>query len=85
MVIWRLYVDAPFRGRGLGRSLVDAVAGEARKAGALSLWLETSNLNVPGVRAYEALGFDLSGIDATLYQGTQAEGEFALFFERPIS
>ncbi|HLI65699.1 MAG TPA: GNAT family N-acetyltransferase [Caulobacteraceae bacterium] len=85
MVIWHLYVDGPFRGRGVGRALVEAVANAARARGALSLWLETSNLNVPGVHAYEAMGFALTGIDARLYQGTPAEGEAALFFERQLS
>jgi hypothetical protein len=30
------------------------------------------------------LGFRLCGLDVTLYDGTPAEGEFALFFSRPV-
>jgi len=48
------------------------------------IWLETSSLNAPGVAAYRALGFSLSGVDLTLYDGTPAEGETALFFSRPV-
>jgi ribosomal protein S18 acetylase RimI-like enzyme len=84
MVIWHLYVDRAHRGAGLARRLLDAIEDQARADGALRLWLETSNLNVPGLAAYERLGFRLSGIDASLYDGTPAEGEFAIFLERPV-
>ena len=84
LVLWHLYVQPPLRGRGVGRALVERVAGLGREAGARHLWLETSNLNVPGVAAYRALGFSLTGIDTTLYDETSAEGEIALFFSRPI-
>jgi ribosomal protein S18 acetylase RimI-like enzyme len=45
-------------------------------------WLETSNVNLPAVRAYERLGFRLCGLDTSLYEGTPAEGEVALFLCR---
>ena len=84
LVLWHLYVQPRMRGRGVGRRLVDEVAKLGRELGARSLWLETSNLNAPGVAAYRALGFSLTGIDLTLYEGTPAEGEIALFFSRPL-
>jgi ribosomal protein S18 acetylase RimI-like enzyme len=84
LVLWHFYVDAGRRGQGLGRRLMAAVLEEARVAGARHVWLETSNQNLPGVAAYQALGFTLSGLDLTLYDGTPSEGEFALFFSRPI-
>lgn len=79
LVIWHLYVDTDWRGQGIGLQLLDAVMMEARNRGARSLWLETSSLNVPGVAAYRAMGFSLTGVDLTLYDGTPAEGEAALF------
>jgi ribosomal protein S18 acetylase RimI-like enzyme len=84
LVLWHLYVDRQFRGKGVARSLVDAVQANAERAGALHIWLETSNLNVPGVKAYGQMGFHLSGLDTTLYDGTSAEGEFALFLSRAV-
>jgi len=84
LVLWHLYVDRAFRGKGVARSLVDAVQTHAERSGALHIWLETSNLNVPGVKAYGQMGFILSGLDATLYDGTSSEGEFALFLSRPV-
>ena len=84
LVLWHLYVDLPARGRGVGRRLIEAVMRHGHEVGARHLWLETSSQNVPGVAAYRALGFHLSGLDTTLYDGTPAEGEIALFFSRPI-
>ncbi len=85
LVLWHLYVQPSARGGGIGRRLVERVAALGRELGARHLWLETSNLNAPGVAAYRALGFRLTGIDTTLYDATPAEGEVALFFSRPIA
>jgi ribosomal protein S18 acetylase RimI-like enzyme len=85
VVIWHLYVSPGDRGRGIGRQLVETALAAGREAGALSAWLETSNLNVPGVRAYERLGFRLCGLDTSLYDGTPAEGEVALFLSRDLA
>jgi len=84
LTLWHLYVDAAARGQGVGRTLVERVLSLGRALDARHVWLETSNLNAPGVAAYEALGFRLCGIDLTLYDGTPAEGEIALFFSRPV-
>ena len=72
------------RRRGVARALLQAVDVHAVASGARNVWLETSSLNAPGVVAYRSLGFSLSGIDLTLYDGTAAEGEVALFFSRRV-
>lgn len=84
LVLWHLYVQPSARGQGVGRQLVERVIELGGELGARHVWLETSNLNAPGVAAYRALGFSLTGIDVSLYDGTPAEGEIALFFSRPI-
>jgi ribosomal protein S18 acetylase RimI-like enzyme len=84
LTLWHLYVDPAYRRRGVARQLLKSVEPHGHAHGARHLWLETSSLNVPGVAAYRALGFSLTGTDLTLYDGTPAEGETALFFSRPI-
>lgn len=84
LALWHFYVDAGRRGQGLGRRLMDPVLVHARTVGARHVWLETSNQNPPGVAAYQALGFSLTGLDLTLYDGTPSEGEFALFLSRAV-
>jgi GNAT superfamily N-acetyltransferase len=80
LVLWHLYVDGPHRGQGLARLLLEAVVAHGLDVGAAHVWLETSNRNLPGIEAYRALGFEMTGFDLTLYDGTPSEGEFALFF-----
>jgi GNAT superfamily N-acetyltransferase len=83
-VIWHLYVSPSHRRLGIGGRLLETALQAAREAGARTAWLETSNVNVPAVRAYERLGFRLCGLDTSLYDGTPAEGEVALFLCRSL-
>jgi ribosomal protein S18 acetylase RimI-like enzyme len=84
VIIRHFYVDRGLRRQGIGRRLLDTALDAAREAGSRTAWLETSNLNVPGIRAYERLGFELCGLDLSLYDGTAAEGEVALFLRRSL-
>lgn len=85
LVLWHLYVHPPHRGRGIARRLLEEVDNHGATCGARHLWLETSSLNAPGFAAYRALGFSLTGVDLTLYDGTSAEGETAVFLSRRLS
>ncbi len=84
--LYHLYADAAHRGKGVARALLDRIDGDPmiREQGHC-LWLETSHLNVPGIRAYRALGFHPCGLDLELY-GDPPSGprEIALFFSRPL-
>ncbi|MCY1079117.1 GNAT family N-acetyltransferase [Archangium lansingense] len=48
-----------FRGRGVGRAMLEHLIAEARQRGAQSLWLETgsSAAFIPALRLYESAGF----------------------------
>lgn len=76
-------VSPGHRGRGIGRALMECAADFARERGAEHLWLEVSSVNAPAVHAYRRMGFTLCGLDTTLYGGTPATGEQALFMSRP--
>ncbi|WP_051342328.1 GNAT family N-acetyltransferase [Pseudonocardia spinosispora] len=82
-VLWHLYVDHLHRARGIGRRLIEHVMFAGRNNGARHLWLETQNTNVLAVRAYQAMGFELVGLDRTLYDGDYAH-ETALYFAKPL-
>ncbi|GAA0218769.1 hypothetical protein GCM10010492_15820 [Saccharothrix mutabilis subsp. mutabilis] len=84
LVIRQLTVAPTHRGRGIGTRLMELALAEGRRHGARTAWLETSSVNVPAVRAYQRMGFALCGLDTTLYTGTPAEGETALYFAKPL-
>jgi ribosomal protein S18 acetylase RimI-like enzyme len=84
VVLWHIYVDRAYRGQGLGHRLLDQVYARANRQQALAIFLETSNLNVPGVAWYERQGFRLGGLDTTLYNGTEAAEEMALYLVKTL-
>ncbi|MFE9660620.1 MULTISPECIES: GNAT family N-acetyltransferase [unclassified Streptomyces] len=77
-------VDPAYRGKGLGSALMARAESYGRKAGARTLWLEVTHVNAPAVRAYRRLGFEVCGLDTSLYVGTPAEGEIALFMSKSL-
>jgi ribosomal protein S18 acetylase RimI-like enzyme len=83
--LWHLYVAPSRRGQGIGRLLVETVVAAARDAGTRCVWLETSNLAYPAIQFYRRLGFELCGLDLSLYDPTSvATGEAALYLARPV-
>jgi len=84
LLLWFLYIDPGYRRRGVGRALLAQVEAHGRDLGASHVWLETSNVNVPGVAAYERLGYTLCGADRTYY-GDYMPGETALYLAKSIS
>jgi len=53
----RMYVVPSFRGRGIGRALVDALEREARQLGVTKVVLETGTRLANAVRLYERMGY----------------------------
>ena len=83
LVLWFLYIAPPWRRRGVGRALLAQVEAHGRGLGATHVWLETSNVNVPGVAAYDRLGYALCGAD-TRYYGRYMPGETAIYLAKSL-
>jgi ribosomal protein S18 acetylase RimI-like enzyme len=81
--LWFLYIAPGYRRRGVGRALLDRVEAHGRGLGATHVWLETSNVNVPGVAAYTKLGYALCGAD-TQYYGAYMPGETAIYLAKRL-
>jgi ribosomal protein S18 acetylase RimI-like enzyme len=80
-VLEHLFIDAPYRGRGIGRTLIADVVRSAQERQARCLWLETQNVNYGAIQFYQRVGFRCCGLDTTLYDSDEpAPGETALFF-----
>jgi GNAT superfamily N-acetyltransferase len=84
LVLWHLYVTRTRRREGIARALLDRVESHGRALSARRVWLETSTVNPPGIAAYARLGYTLCGVDETLYEATQTEGEAAIYLSKPL-
>jgi ribosomal-protein-alanine N-acetyltransferase len=62
-----LSVDRPYQGRGLGRTLLARLIGEARSGGARGLLLEVRPSNLQAVRLYRGMGFKTIGVRKRYY------------------
>jgi ribosomal protein S18 acetylase RimI-like enzyme len=83
--ILHLYVDLNRRGVGIGSRLLLEAEEFARRVGARHLWVETQNVNYPGIQFYSERGFSICGLDLTLYDPLSLAGEeIALFLCRPV-
>ncbi|MGE0872476.1 MAG: GNAT family N-acetyltransferase [Kofleriaceae bacterium] len=83
LILWFLYIAPTWRRRGVGRALLERVESHGRELGATHVWLETSNVNVPGVTAYNRLGYSLCGVDR-LYYGQYMPGETAIYLAKML-
>jgi ribosomal protein S18 acetylase RimI-like enzyme len=84
--IWEFCVDERFRGRSVGRRLMDVLAENARVAGYRAIGLEAQNTNVPAIRFYRAVGFEIDGLDLSYYTNHDVtDGEVAMFMKRKLS
>ena len=79
----KIYLLRPYRGRGLGRLLLDEICNRMRAAGAASVWLRVNKSNVRAQKAYRAAGFSKAEALCTDIGGGFVMDDFV--FRRPLS
>ncbi len=84
LVLWHLYVAPERRREGVGGALLARVEEHGHGLGAKRVWLETSNINVPGIAAYTRLGYALCGADVTEYDALPYANEAALYLAKRL-
>jgi len=73
----RVYVDAPFQGRGLGRILIEKGVEEARQKGKAFVWLGVWEKNEKAIRFYEKSGFTKMGTH-DFFVGDERQTDFIM-------
>ena len=76
----RMYVRPSFRGRGLGRQMLERLAAHARAQGVALLRLETGTYQAEAIGLYESFGFRRRGPF-----GPYRDDPLSLYFEKCIS
>jgi streptothricin acetyltransferase len=75
-----LIVDTEYRGKGVGRALMNRAIEWAKGQNFPGLTLETQDNNVPACRFYEKCGFVLGGFDLYAYKNLDNASEIALYW-----
>lgn len=76
-----LAVDPDYRRRGIATLLMNAAAAEGFRRGAASLHLEVRSKNVPAIRLYTKLGFEIRWVRKSYYSD---DGDDALMMSRDL-
>jgi ribosomal protein S18 acetylase RimI-like enzyme len=82
-VVSDFYVTREARRRGIGKALMKAIIARLAIVKARVLWVETQNMNLPAIRFYLSVGFEVCGFDRTLYPKPFSD-EVAVFLSRDI-
>lgn len=84
--VWELDIETPYQRQGIGRVLIEALADKAKKQHYRCLVCETQNTNVPAIRFYRSVGFEIDGIDLSYYTNEDVEKfEVAMFMKLKFS
>ena len=78
--IQTIEVLSAYRGRGVGKELLQRIEGSARSAGASTLWLHVDTTNTTAIHLYESHGFLLVGEEKNYY----APDRDALIYRREV-
>ena len=73
------YVEQDYRGRGLGKQLMNRAKELAKEGKHRQIVLETQSTNTSAIEFYQSQGFEVAGLDLSHYLPSQVEiGEFRI-------
>ncbi len=67
LIITQLLVKEAYRGKGIGRKLIEFAKGIAEKEDFRLITLETQSCNIPAIEFYKKCGFEFSGTNLHFY------------------
>ncbi len=82
LFIAEIEVSDKYRGEGIGKKLLEKVEEKAIQGGFRAIGLETQNTNVPAIRFFQNSGYEIAGIDTSLYSNMDLENEEVALFMR---
>ncbi|MCP4418260.1 MAG: GNAT family N-acetyltransferase [Chloroflexi bacterium] len=83
--VWEFHVAELYRRQGIGRLLMEKIVETAVTNQLRIIVCETQSSNVPAIRAYRRLGFELDAIDLSFYSNDDVLQEsVAVFMKRKL-
>ncbi|TFH01669.1 MAG: GNAT family N-acetyltransferase [Candidatus Thorarchaeota archaeon] len=83
--IWEFHIDIEYHERGLGRQLMNRLETVGKENGCRVMVCETQNTNVPAIRFYRSVGFEVGAVDLSYYTNSDvSDFEVAVFMKRFI-
>jgi ribosomal protein S18 acetylase RimI-like enzyme len=83
--VWEFHIDSDYHRRGLGRQLMDQLETNGRKVGCRVMVCEAQNTNIPAIRFYRKVGFEVGAIDLSYYTNKDVtDFEVAVFMKKFI-
>jgi ribosomal protein S18 acetylase RimI-like enzyme len=82
LLVWEFLVHQRYRGHGTGSRMMERVIERGREAGFRVIVCETQNTNVPAIRFYRRMGFQIDSVDLSLYSNHDiARDDVAIFMK----
>ena len=78
--VGNIAVDAPFRGKGIGKALMETMHQRAKEKGATQSFLEVRVSNASAIALYKKFGYESYGLRARYYE----DGEDAMVMKRAL-
>ncbi len=83
--VWEFHIEPEYRGKGLGRRLMERLAEEGRSVRCRVMVCETQNTNVGAIRFYRKVGYEVGAIDLSYYTNRDCtDFEVAVFMKRSL-
>jgi len=82
-LIWEFHVHPSYQSKRIGRQMMEKLVKIGRRAGCRVMVCETQNTNVPAIRFYRKLGFEVGAVDLSYYTNNDmTDFEVAVFMKR---
>lgn len=78
--LYDLKVNSKYRGQHIGEKLLEKAGEYAKEAGYRGLWTIGQDNNLGACLFYVNNGFEIGGLDTSVYKGTKQEGKADIHF-----
>ena len=79
-----IQVAKDYRGKGTGSELLKSLENQAASEKFRIIDIETQNTNVPAINFYRKNGYELTGLNLSLYDPEKVNGEIAIFLAKKL-